>query len=54
MAKATRKFGGKVYKWYDDYYSHSTAAKAAKSQRKKGKAARIVESGGKFVIYTRG
>ena len=54
MAKATRKFDGKTYRWYDDYYLRQYANRTAARLRKQGKAARVVYSGGKWVIYTRG
>lgn len=52
----TRKFGGKTYRHKMCSTSKRNAEKAAKSHRAKGKSkgARVVKTGGKYCVYTKG
>jgi len=55
--KKTRKFGGKVYRWYSYEPMKSLANKRVEQLRASGKAARLVAQpgyGGGWNIYVRG
>jgi hypothetical protein len=52
--KARRKFDGKNFTKHATHRKKTTAKKAAKSARDKGKKARVVKNKQGYTVYTRG